>query len=164
MFLAQLREALRLPADADEAAILAAARALPVAGELVEVDSSMLHGELRQLFALADDADPAAHIRALAGELPQLRQLAEDGRAFRESLVSEALGEAVRALGAEAEERYRPVLAPLSLAAIRQMRDDWAGIARQRFPGGRVSEDGLPTSPPAPSAPTEPPADVYRAG
>jgi len=112
--------------------------------------------EIRAALGLAEDADlPAA--------LPGLRREAEAGRAYRESLVSDALTEAVRALGAEAHDRYAPVLAGLDLDAVRAMRDDWASVAAQRLPGGRLTVESAPTDP-APAPVTAPPADVYRAG
>lgn len=165
-FLAQLRQALRLSDAADEAAILAHVRAHPPGEilELVELDGSMLSSELRVLFALPDDVDPADHVRALAAELPQLRRQADDGQAYRDDVVAAALAEAVRALGAEAEERYRPVLAGLELDAIRAMTSDWAAVARQRLSGGRRSVDKVPPEPPSRPDPAEPPAAVYRAG
>jgi hypothetical protein len=55
------------------------------------------------------------------------------------------------------------VLAGLSLDAVRAMRDDWASLAAQRFPGGRVTIERAEPDP-APTPVTAPPADVYRAG
>ena len=110
--------------------------------------------EIRAALGLAQDID-------IPDALPTLRRDAEAGRAYRESLVTEALGEAVRALGAEAHDRYAPVLSSLDIGAVRAMRDDWASVAALRLPGGRATVES--TDPEKP-APVTPPTDVYRAG
>jgi hypothetical protein len=124
----------------------------------------LTQNEIRAILALPDDADPLIALHDLAAELPALRRDAEAGRAYRASLITDALGEAVRALGAEAHDRYAPVLANLSLDAVRAMRDDWASLAAQRFPGGRVTVERGEDPPLAAAPVTAPPADVYRAG
>lgn len=117
--------------------------------------------ELRAVLGLAADADPIAHLRALAQELPQLRAQAADGKAYREQLEAEALTEAVRALGAEAEAAHQPLLASLPTATVRQMRDAWRAIGDARFPGGRQTVDQAPAAPETPAAPAEP-ESLYR--
>ena len=131
--IARLRQTLGLAEGDPDDALLPAAQTL-----------SSLSAELRQALGLADDADPLAHARQLGGELPVLRRQAEDGRIYREELTAAALAEAVRAFGAEAEAQNAPVLAPLSLEQIRQMRDSWRAIA-----DGRETPTGEPGALPA---------------
>lgn len=128
-----------------------------------EPQAADLVPQLRSLFGLAEDVDLIAHLRQLAQELPQLRAQAADGRAYRAELEQEALAEAVRALGAEAEETYQSLLASLPVAAIRQMRDAWREIADAALPRGRRSVDSVPPAPSAVPADPGPPDDVYRA-
>jgi hypothetical protein len=118
-----------------------AARALPV--------------QVRGALGLMEESD-------LLAALPTLRQQAADGAQYRADLTADALAEAVRALGAEAEERYAPVLAALPLATVRQMRDDWRAVAAATLPGGRVTFDRGEQPPAAPPAPAVPDA-AFRA-
>jgi hypothetical protein len=118
-----------------------AARALPV--------------QVRGALGLMEESD-------LLAALPALRHQAADGAQYRADLTADALAEAVRALGAEAEERYAPVLAGLPLATVRQMRDDWRAVAAATLPGGRVTLDRGEPPPAATSAPAVPDA-AFRA-
>lgn len=118
---------------------------------------------IRQIFSLAADADVLAFCRELVASLPRLRLLADDGRAYREDLVADAMAEGARALGSVfAEETYRSVLEAAPLATIKRMRDDWRTIGDARLPGERLTIDGVPE--PAPSAPAAPavPDAAYR--
>lgn len=75
-------------------------------------------------------------------EVARLQPLADQGRAYREELVNQAVAEGVRALGeAFPEETYRAMLANAPLEHIRQVRDTFAEQAAVRFPGGRLTQD-----------------------
>ncbi len=75
-------------------------------------------------------------------ETARLQPLADQGRAYREDLVTQALAEGVRAMGeAFPEETYRAMLSDAPLEHIRQVRDTFAAQAAERFPGGRQTRD-----------------------
>lgn len=75
-------------------------------------------------------------------EIARLQPLADQGRAYHEELVDQAIGEGVRAMGeAFPEETYRAMLANAPLDHIRQIRDTFAAQAADRFPGGRLTRD-----------------------
>lgn len=79
--------------------------------------------------------------RAL-GQVAELQPLADQGRAYRDELVNQAVAEGVRAMGeAFPEETYRGMLAGAPLEHIRQVRDTFAAQAAERFPGGRQTRD-----------------------
>lgn len=85
----------------------------------------------------------AAEKAELEAEIERLCPLADDGRQYREDLVTQALAEGVRAHGQEfREETYRGILESANLDTIKAMRDDWAAVAAKRFPGGRQTVDG----------------------
>lgn len=94
----------------------------------------------------------AEQVRWLAGEVERLRPLADDGRVYRDDLITETLAEGVRALGdGFNQETYRGLLERSGIAAIKQMRTDWATIAEKRWPKGRQTVDGNDDEqPPAP--------------
>lgn len=125
-------------------------------------------GSLRQIMAACDDAGAPsdllapARVRWLADELTRLRSLADDGRAYRDDLVAEALAEGVRALGQGfREETYRGLLTAAPVATIRQFRDDWREQAATRLPSGRQSRDDADREP-APKADSPLPATIYQ--
>ena len=95
--------------------------------------------------------------RALA-QVAELQPLADQGRAYREELISQAVAEGVRAIGETfPEETYRAMLANAPLEHIRQVRDTFAEQAKVRFPGGRQTrdadeEDGKPQKRAIPAA------------
>lgn len=83
-----------------------------------------------------------SQFRAAQADVARLTPLADDGRAYRSDLVSEALLEGVRAYGADfAEDTYRGVLEAASLDTVKRMRDDWRRIADRQFVPGRVTTD-----------------------
>jgi hypothetical protein len=78
-------------------------------------------------------------------EIARLQPLADQGRAYRDELVNQAVAEGVRAMGeAFPEETYRAMLTGAPLEHIRQVRDTFAAQGDARFPGGRQTVD-LPT-------------------
>lgn len=81
-----------------------------------------------------ETADVPEQVRWLAGEVERLRPLADDGVAYRNDLVEEALAEGVRAHGEEfAQESYRGILESSSIETIKCMRDDWKAVGDARF-------------------------------
>lgn len=75
-------------------------------------------------------------------EVARLQPLADQGRAYREELVTQAVAEGVRAMGeAFPEETYRAMLSGAPLEHIRQVRDTFAAQGDARFPGGRQTRD-----------------------
>jgi hypothetical protein len=99
-----------------------------------EVDAAQVRSLLTEAgFA---EGDISANLRALAEQ-------AADGRAYRKSLITEAIAEGVRANGADFKtEEYERTLQGLPLDTIRTMKGDWSRIAKEKFPGGRQTEDG----------------------
>lgn len=106
-----------------------------------------LEKRLKELFPGA--SEPLAAVRDLLAdhekaqaEIERLRPLADDGQQYRADLIEEALAEGVRANGDDfALETYRGMLEAAPLSQIRQMRDDWARLAKARFPGGRQTQE-----------------------
>jgi hypothetical protein len=83
---------------------------------------------------------------------PELRKLADEGRAYRNDLIEQAIEQGVRANGADfAQEQYKGILETSSLEVIKRMRDDWKTLADKTLQGGRKTVDGEenPTAPPA---------------
>lgn len=119
--------------------------------------------------AVPDDAPEeytlAQVLRWLAGEVSRLRPLADDGRRYREDLITEALAEGVRALGeAFSRETYEAVLRAAGIDTIRRMRDDWKQIGDQRFPGGRKIQEAEVDETPQPEVVTdEVPRHAFKA-
>lgn len=86
--------------------------------------------------------DPLSAVRALAAETARLRPLADEGRAYRADLIEQALGEGVRAQGADfARETYTALLASAPLDTVKRMRDDWKSVADKVLVGGRQTRD-----------------------
>lgn len=82
-------------------------------------------------------------------EAERLRPLADDGRIYRADLIEEAIAEGIRAQGeAFPQETYRTMLAGQSLEGIKRVRDAFAELAGQRFPGGRQTRDDVPDQTP----------------
>ena len=79
---------------------------------------------------------------AAQAEIARLQPLADQGRAYREELINQAVAEGVRAMGeAFPEETYRAMLVNAPLEHVRQVRDTFAAQAAERFPGGRQTRD-----------------------
>lgn len=145
-----------------------AAPAEDIAAELATYEGEPDGATLRQIMATLDAAGAPTDLLApsrvawLADELTRLRPLADDGRAYRDDLVSEALAEGVRAQGAAfREEAFRSLLATAPIATIREMRDDWRAQAAQRLPAGRRSRDDA-TREPAPAPAGQLPDAIYQ--
>jgi hypothetical protein len=116
------------------------------AGEPIpEVELTRQLPQVRTLLVAAgvpDRGDLMTRVRALV-------ERASDGAAYREALITEALGEGVRAFGAGFnQEAYRRTLEASSLDVVRLMRDDWKRAAKNTFPGSRLTteEDGHGTA------------------
>jgi hypothetical protein len=83
-----------------------------------------------------------AELEQSRAEVARLQPLADQGRAYRDELVNQAVAEGVRALGETfPEETYRAMLTNAPLEHIRQVRDTFAEQAAVRFPGGRQTQD-----------------------
>jgi hypothetical protein len=93
-------------------------------------------------------------------EVARLQPLADQGRAYREELVNQAVAEGVRAMGeAFPEETYRAMLTGAPLEHIRQVCDTFAAQGDARFPGGRQTQDAPKTDDKEPQRVT--PAAAY---
>jgi hypothetical protein len=118
----------------------------PTAEERTNQDSSLLETQTRQLAEVISEAPKdkpiVEQVRFLNDEVKRLRPLADDGTAYRASLIEEAHAEGVRAHGTEyAKETYQAVFVASPIETIRKMRDDFARIAKEKFPGGRKTKD-----------------------
>ena len=89
-------------------------------------------------FTLPADDDGA--LRQAGEEISRLRALAQDGQAYRDDLIEQAITQGKRAQGvAFPEAGVRAMLAGASLEHIKQMRDSYRGLADQlATPGARV--------------------------
>lgn len=89
-----------------------------------------------------DEETTLVYVDKLAAQNQTLQAQAADGVEYRNSLVTEALAEGVRAQGDKFNRAlYEPTLRSASLAVIRQMRDDWKTTADALLPGNRRSND-----------------------
>ena len=112
-----------------------------------------------------ESADNAlALMRKVAKELARLTPLADDGRAYRDDLVAQALAEGVRAQGEGfPQETYRAMLTDAPLDHIKQIRDQFAAQAAKQLPTGRqtTEEDEQEREQPQ-SEPESVPAAAFR--
>ena len=112
-----------------------------------------------------ESADNAlALMRKIRDELARLAPLADDGRAYRDDLVAQALAEGVRAQGEGfPQETYRAMLTDAPLDHIKQIRDQFAAQAAKQLPTGRqtTEEDEQEREQPQ-SEPESVPAAAFR--
>ena len=112
-----------------------------------------------------ESADNAlALMRKIRDELARLTPLADDGRAYRDDLVAQALAEGVRAQGEGfPQETYRAMLTDAPLDHIKQIRDQFAAQAAKQLPTGRqtTEEDEQEREQPQ-SEPESVPAAAFR--
>jgi len=124
-----------------------------------KLEAEQIVNQVREVLAIDDKTDLAGAIIQLKTELEsnrsaqaalvaaqdkvvELTPLADDGRAYRSDLITEALAQGIRAFGEKfAKETYEDVLKRASLAVIKQLSGDWQAIGDSRFTGGRQSED-----------------------
>jgi len=124
-----------------------------------KLEAEQIVNQVREVLAIDDKTDLAGAIIQLKTELEsnrsaqaalvaaqdkvvELTPLADDGRAYRSDLITEALAQGIRAFGEKfAKETYEDVLKRASLAVIKQLSSDWQAIGDSRFTGGRQSED-----------------------
>ena len=132
---------------------------LPVSGETPPADTAgewveAARAILQRMGATGDDL--VDQVRWAEAKINELRPLADDGRAYRQSLVDEALAEGTRALGAGFDaDLYRGVLATANLEQVKRMRDDWRGVGDRLFAGGPVVQN---SNEPPKTAPAQPAA------
>ena len=123
---AQIREVLGISADADAVATVASL----VAERDRLATESKAFSDLKQEYVKLEE-------RAKG-----LEAQAQDGAQYRSDLITEALGEGVRAYGDKfAKETYETLLHTSPLAIIKQMKTDWAVLGNERFKGGRQTVD-----------------------
>lgn len=92
---------------------------------------------------LHEGEEPGAAMVRVVDELDRLRPLADMGRTYKADMVEAALGEGVRAYGAEfARDTYKGMLERASLDEIKRFKDDWAGLAARTLTGGRATTEG----------------------
>lgn len=124
------------------------------------LEFELIVNQVREVLAVDDKTDLAGAVVQLKTELEGLRTvketltqtqkkveeltpLADDGRAYRDDLIAEAMVQGVRALGEKfTKETYAEVLKRSPLATIKQLSADWQTIGDNRFPAGRQSTDG----------------------
>lgn len=101
----------------------------------IKPDASPAEVELgiRQLL---QDADTA-----IAFATPENRALVEEGKTYRNDLVTDAMTQGARAIGKGfAEATYRGLLETAPLETVKRMRDDWKAQADAEIPTGRTTE------------------------
>jgi len=78
----------------------------------------------------------------LTNRVTELTPLADDGRAYRQDLISETIAEGVRAMGEDFnQETYQLMLEGAGLDHIKMVRDGFVEIAKRRFPNGRQTTE-----------------------
>lgn len=144
-------------------------------GKKLELEK--IFGQLREVLAVSADGDVVATVASLVAErdrlaaehktattdaetlrtkVAELEPQAKDGAQYRTDLITEALGEGVRAYGDKfAKETYETLLRSVPLNVIKQMKADWATLGNSRFQGGRQTVDNS-------QAPAQP--ETKRAG
>lgn len=104
-----------------------------------------LTDEVKTLRALKPEVE---RLKPFETEAERLRPLADEGRQYRADLVTNALTEGKRAMGAAfAEETYRGLLEAAPLETVKRMHDDWKAIGDKQFPGGRLTKDASEPTP-----------------
>lgn len=105
-------------------------------------------------------------IASVCRELVDLRPIADDGKKWRATLVTEALAQGVAAFGdAWPQERQKARLERMSPEDIELETHSWQAIADKALPAGRatVDGDGAPKPQPKTPAATEPTAPLPTA-
>lgn len=133
-------------------------------GKKLELEKAF--AQIREVLGISADADAVATVASLVSERDRLateskafsdlkqeyvkleerakglEAQAQDGAQYRTDLITEALGEGVRAYGDKfAKETYETLLRTSPLAIIKQMKADWAVLGNERFKGGRQTVD-----------------------
>ena len=130
-------------------------------GKKLELEK--IFNQLREVLALPSDGDAVATVASLVAErdrlaaehktattdaetlrakVAELEPQAKDGAQYRTDLITEALGEGVRAYGDKfAKDTYEKLLRSVSLDVIKQMKSDWLTLGNERFKGGRQTVD-----------------------
>jgi hypothetical protein len=84
--------------------------------------------------------DPVKAIRSLAAKVLELTPRARDGQQYRIDLIEDTLGEGTRAHGVDWDpSTWRAVLQGASLDQIKAIREDFRGLAKKNFQGGRAT-------------------------
>jgi len=108
----------------------------------VDADADVVNTVVQLKTELESNRSAQAALVAAQDKVVELTPLADDGRAYRSDLITEALAQGIRAFGEKfAKETYEDVLKRASLAVIKQLSGDWQAIGDSRFTGGRQSED-----------------------
>lgn len=148
-----------------------------------KLEFEQIVNQVREVLAIDANTDLAGAIVQLKTELESLRSvketltkaqdkvaeltpLADDGRAYRSDLVSEAMVQGVRAFGEKfAKDLYADILGRSSLAAIKQLSADWQTIGDSRLAGGRQTTDKGESAPgeDKPTVAPRIPSAAYRA-
>lgn len=128
-----VRTALAIDANADVVSVATSVAEQAQHLRSVEADRDAIAGKLTA------EQTRAAELEA---KVKELSPLAEDGRAYRTDLISEAIAEGVRAYGESFDaEMYGEVLRSATLLVIKRMKADWAKVGDKTFTGGRQTTD-----------------------
>jgi hypothetical protein len=128
-----VRTALAIDANADVVSVATSVAEQAQRLRSVEADRDAIAGKLTTEQTRAAD---------LESKVKELLPLAEDGRAYRTDLISEAIADGVRAYGESFDaEMYSEVLRSATLPVIKRMKADWAKVGDKTFTGGRQTTD-----------------------
>jgi len=128
-----VRTALAIDANADVVSVAANVAEQAQRLRSVEADRDAIAGKL------TTEQTRAAELEA---KVKELSPLADDGRAYRTDLISEAIAEGVRAYGESFDaDMYGEVLRSATLPVIKRMKADWAKVGDKTFTGGRQTTD-----------------------
>lgn len=128
-----VRTALAIDANADVVSVATNVAEQAQRLRSVEADRDAIAGKLTTEQTRATE---------LETKVKELSPLAEDGRAYRTDLISEAIADGVRAYGESFDaEMYGEVLRSATLLVIKRMKADWAKVGDKTFTGGRQTTD-----------------------
>jgi hypothetical protein len=128
-----VRTALAIDANADVVSVATSTAEQAQRLRSVEADRDAIAGKLTTEQTRATE---------LEAKVKELSPLAEDGRAYRTDLISEAIADGVRAYGESFDaEMYGEVLRSATLPVIKRMKADWAKVGDKTFTGGRQTTD-----------------------
>lgn len=118
------------------------ALAIDANADVVSAVTSIAEQAQRLRSVEADRDAFAGKLTTAEAKVKELSPLAEDGRAYRTDLISEAIADGVRAYGESFDaEMYQEVLTAATLPVIKRMKADWAKVGDKTFTGGRQTTD-----------------------
>lgn len=123
------------PSAGDDPPPPAEEQEVEIASEDVQRSTPLVRSMLR-MAGITEQGDLTASVR-------ELLNAARDGMTYRTDLINAAHVEGVRAHGATAykREQHDKIFRSADLDYIKMVTEEWARIAKEKFPGGRQTHD-----------------------